>query len=63
MVSPFSSRISDVVSAPLSLPPIKTIPCGEAQELCIRLFRVKLWDWTQEPVLERVWQDVLAGES
>ena len=59
LVSPFSSRISDVV--PLSLPPNNIVPCGESQALCPVLSLFRLWDWIQVLVLERVWHDVLAA--
>ena len=63
LVSPLSSSITDVVPAPLSLPPINMIPCGDLQALWYRLSWAKLWDWIQVPVAERVWQVALAGES
>ena len=61
MVSPSSVRIS--VDVLLLKPPNIIIPCGDAHALCLSLLSDKLWDSSQEPVLERVWQDVEAAES
>ena len=63
MVSPFSVSIFVIVLELWSKPPINMTPRGEAQALCPRLLMDRLWDCSQLPVLERVWQVVQAAES